>query len=376
MTVEKRTDLWKETKRLATMISGKEENSSKLIKLRESLPKQDTYDREDSTLFSIIEACKELIYDRKDNKPVFHAICYLINSDKITIEQSNALDILLDDNDTDNDILNILALAAINNVPVYPNSSDLESEYIRYHEMLLKEGWRVSDGEGNDIQVKLTRLNESSLNDITNLRDLSITCTYTPAEIALITKTALNEIDKLDTANKSLIKLETAINELEVELNAISRNESSLQNILTSNPILFGAEYVRVKSKHKLGEFYEMDYALETVSGTYHLVEIEASTHLLFNKAGDPRSILVHAEQQVMDWLEWIESNHAYADKSLPGIVSPVGYVIIGRSDTLSQKDELKLKRRNLIYRGQINILTFDSLLERARNLRRALINS
>lgn len=112
-----------------------------------------------------------------------------------------------------------------------------------------------------------------------------------------------------------------------------------------------------------------MDYALERASGLVDLVEIEASTHALFNQKGNPSEHLVHAEQQVIDWLNWIEQNSAYARVKLPGLMQPVGYVIIGRSGNLSSDDRQRLHRRNIIFRNSIIILTYDDLLSRAELL-------
>ena len=88
----------------------------------------------------------------------------------------------------------------------------------------------------------------------------------------------------------------------------------------------------RVIPKYRLGGDYEMDFALEQPSGLVDLVEIEPSTFPLYTRSGNPRSELVHAEQQVLDWLEWLEANSRLARDDLPGMMRPVGQVIIGRA--------------------------------------------
>jgi hypothetical protein len=168
----------------------------------------------------------------------------------------------------------------------------------------------------------------------------------------LIRRALLAELQKREEAGRVLAALRLAIAELEGLLNDRERNENDLQRCLTHNPILFGTDYRRVIPKHRLGDEYEMDYALERVSGLVDLVEIEASTHLLFTQAGNPRKELVHAEQQVLDWLDWIERHSEYARDRLPGLMRPFGYVIIGRSTNLSEKDRDRLHRRNSVSRG------------------------
>jgi len=111
-----------------------------------------------------------------------------------------------------------------------------------------------------------------------------------------------------------------------------------------------------------------MDYALEKTTGIWDLAEIEASTLPLFTQKGNPRKELVHAEQQVMDWLRWLERNTSYARENLPGIQRPIGYVIIGRTPA-SDDHRARLKWRNAFFKGDLRILTYDDILFRAKNL-------
>jgi Domain of unknown function (DUF4263) len=98
------------------------------------------------------------------------------------------------------------------------------------------------------------------------------------------------------------------------------------------------------------------------------MLTIEQSKLQLYTKRGDPSSALTHAEQQVLDWLEWVERNSAYARQSMPGLVRPVGFVIIGRRTQLNDKFAQKLERRNQNFNGAIQILTYDDLLEKSKN--------
>lgn len=143
---------------------------------------------------------------------------------------------------------------------------------------------------------------------------------------------------------------------------------------MTENPILFGLDYTKIIPKHRLGAEYEMDYALVRVSGLVDLIEIEASSIPIFNRKGDPSKYLVHAEQQVLNWLEWLEKNHSYAKEYLPGLIRPKGFVVIGRASTLSKDECLKLKIRNKIFSDSLEILTYDDLLDRAQNIGKVLL--
>ena len=78
---------------------------------------------------------------------------------------------------------------------------------------------------------------------------------------------------------------------------------------------------------------------------------------------------LVHAEQQVLDWLDWIERHGELARRDLPQLQRPVGYVVIGRDDTLDEDAQRRLRQRNAMLAPSIEIMTYDGLLSRAKAL-------
>ncbi len=198
---------------------------------------------------------------------------------------------------------------------------------------------------------------------------LSFAEMITPAELQLMRRAIQQEFERHTEAERILKGLRSAIAELEDCLKDEGRNEGALQKALTLNPILFGAEYIRILPKHTLGSEFEMDYALERTSGDVDLVEIEASNLPLFTKNGNPTNYLIHAEQQILDWLHWIERNHAYVREKLTGIMKPIGYVVIGRKKNMSESDSGRLQQRNVLFRGSIEILTYDDLLTKSKNL-------
>ena len=171
-----------------------------------------------------------------------------------------------------------------------------------------------------------------------------------------------------------LENFEKIIKEFEILLSSVVKEEK-LQEFLTLHPLLFGMEYKEIKPKHSLGVEFIMDYALRTYNDAYHLIEIEKSTDVLYTKAGDPSSQLVHAEQQIQNWLIWLEENNSYARKFLPDIISPKGFIIIGRNKTFNSQLKIKLQKRNMLYGEKIEILTYDDLLEKAKTTLQNLKN-
>lgn len=364
---KQRLDRWKTPSFILTLLTGPEGKRKDQISKWQA--EADYEEKPEWGQLEIIKACQELIFNIQDGRPVFHAIGLLFDTEKICIRVEHVLDILIEEDETGDQIKNTLALAKAYDVPVFPNSADLASTLSNHHRAMLTEGFTAPDETGTRIRLMLAKSPGERINRPEYLSELDVTESYSPADLLLIRDAVESELNRLDTAQQFLDSIGVAVMQLSGLLDAESRNEHALQRCLTENPILFGPEYLRVIAKHKLGAEYEMDYALERFSGIYDLVEIESSNLPVFNKKGNPSYHLIHAEQQVIDWLNWIEKNSSYARQCLPGLMSPVGYVIIGRSNNLSENISEKIRRRNQLFRGQIEILTYDDLLSRARSL-------
>jgi hypothetical protein len=144
--------------------------------------------------------------------------------------------------------------------------------------------------------------------------------------------------------------------------------EEEYQKFLTANPIFLDPLASQLISKQRLGDDFITDYVLERITGDYIAVEIEKPTDPIFTQAGDFTHQFTHAFGQVIDFIEWVEQNIAYAQKKLPGIASPKGLLVIGMRATLTsaQTDKLRRFAKNS---SSINILTFDDLLSNAKSL-------
>jgi hypothetical protein len=318
----------------------------------------------------VLKASKELIFGKSDKGYVFHIIGWSINVRQGRLALQHGLDLLVDSDDKeecDQEIKNTLAIAYIEDIPVYPNTEELAPILAGYYRELMINGFTAPDGEGDRIKLKLTQSPGQKIGTIEYFNSKDYTQTTHPAELVLMRNAVREELLRLGGANKMLGLLEYAINELEGILNTQQRNENSIQKCITENPILLGLEYKEVIPKHKLGAEYEVDYALARYSGFIDFMELESSVLPLFNKKGDPSHHLIHSEQQVLNWLSWLEKNHAYASQKLSNIVQPLGIVIIGRSNDLSQENIESLEYRNSIYRGKLMVLTYDDVLVKAK---------
>jgi hypothetical protein len=371
-----RREKWKEPKKSPAFLVYGDDEEVRAIFERRRTERGQLEDSEALTQSSLIEPAKELIFDKENDRPVLNPVLPMFNTETAELELSAALTMSLGKDDSEELrewVKLVLALAVIHEVPVYSNTEELAPELAAYHEEMLVVGFRTKDESGKDMYVRFNKLAGTSVGTLDHLEAINATELQSPAEIQLIKRALLTELRKRDEAGRLLASLRLAIAELEGLLDETERNENALQRCLTQNPILFGTDYRRVIPKHRLGDEYEMDYALERVSGLFDLVEIEASTHRLFTQSGDPRKELVHAEQQVLDWLDWVERHGGYARDRLPGLIRPFGYVIIGRTTNLDKGDQDRLHRRNSIFRGAFQILTYDDLLDRAGTLLKML---
>jgi len=157
--------------------------------------------------------------------------------------------------------------------------------------------------------------------------------------------------------------------EFESLLNKPGVREEEIKQFLKSESsrLIFGLECIRLHTEHQFGAEFQADFVLEYPERRYVIVEIENPNQRLYTKRGDPTASLSHARQQVEDWQQWLEEYNHYAQKRLPGCVSPEGLVIIGRRGSLTLADQSRLARSNINTRGRLTIRTYDDLLESAR---------
>jgi len=256
------------------------------------------------TSYDFIKKCKELIFNIIDGKPLFHIIAYTYNLGRCENQISHIADILISgktEEGISDEIRSVLADAFIEEVPVIANTKDLTQVIAKYYRELMIEGFTAPNDSGGRVRLKLANSPGSKIETIDYIKEISLTEPHSPIELAIIRESVIKELDRLSTVERIIGSLTIAIKQLSKLISIENRNENKLQKCLTENPILFGLDYTRIVPKHRLGSEYEMDYALERVSGLVDLVEIEPSNIPIFNKKGDPSKYLVHAEQQVLN---------------------------------------------------------------------------
>lgn len=146
--------------------------------------------------------------------------------------------------------------------------------------------------------------------------------------------------------------------------------EEACQKFFSKNPVVIHPLANNFIDKQRLGDDLVTDFVLETLTGEYIAVEIEKPSDHIFTKGDDFSSKFTHAFGQVIDFLDWIEQNIAYAQRKLPGIIAPRGLLVMGLRSEMSQRQEDKLRRFNK-NSNFIQVVTYDNLLRSARALQR-----
>lgn len=318
------------------------------------------------TSMSILDGSREAIFDIVDDKPVIHLIGYLIDLGTAELYLGPTFDV--EGFDDDEDVKRHLAYAHIAGVPVVPNSPAVAASLGAYERELFASGFEVREGDERK-RLQLTAVQDLELDDPDVLRNLPPHMPVSQGEMRLALEAARRELDARAEAGRVLRSIRLAISELNDLLEDERRNENALQRCLTRHPVLFGPDYIEVLPKHRLGGDYELDYALRRASGQVDLVEIEASTHKLFTQKGHVAASLAQAEQQVMDWLAWLERFGGLARRDLPELQRPSGYVVIGRDRDLDEQGLARLTQRNVVFGGAVTVMTYDGLLRRAQAL-------
>lgn len=140
---------------------------------------------------------------------------------------------------------------------------------------------------------------------------------------------------------------------------------------------LYGAS--PLYSKIRLGSEFVTDFVWfdsGSVGPEWYLTEIESPGKKLFTSSGDPTADLTHAIRQVSDWQDWIHRNLSYAQKTMPHIIYPMGYVFMGRRDALDNETRKRLRKINYDSRKSLQVHTLDWFAEAALSVLNLLKNS
>ncbi len=90
-----RLDKWRTNKKfISTFLSGKDKTKLNYISQIQVQDSKKEYEGNlNWTSFDLIGACKELVYDIEEGKPIFHAVTYSFDTDKACIKLEPSFEI-------------------------------------------------------------------------------------------------------------------------------------------------------------------------------------------------------------------------------------------------------------------------------------------
>lgn len=146
------------------------------------------------------------------------------------------------------------------------------------------------------------------------------------------------------------------------------KKEADLHAFLKKHPVLIDAHVAKVDSEVRVGAF-RADLLLRYKQSDKRvlLIELERDDDQIFNKRNRLTAKVVHASQQIEDWINEIRCNAEAIPNWLKREYSAAGLVVIGRSSQLS--DEQKETLFNINSNRVVKIVTYDDLLERLNRL-------
>ncbi len=150
--------------------------------------------------------------------------------------------------------------------------------------------------------------------------------------------------------------------------------ERVYQLFLQENPAILDPLSSEIYPGHQLGSDYVTDFVIRRLDNQYTLIELEKPTDPLFTKYPQPSQQLSHALGQVLNWFALVEDYPGYIrDHGLPDIRSPRATIVIGRTTQLNKDQRRMLVQMNGLFHPRVEILTFDDVVQRARDVVRNL---
>lgn len=150
-----------------------------------------------------------------------------------------------------------------------------------------------------------------------------------------------------------------------------SKKEKELQAFLEKKPWLLGLEYENAKPQ-KIAPGQRYDFYVEKYDGYADIIELKKANEDIFSKDGKITSVFSNAIQQMIGYIDdaLYYGNNKRLSKNLNfNFLKPKGILIMGRNQDTEKLRNLKY------YFHNIEILTYDDVLERGKNILNHLQN-
>mgnify|MGYP001623022438 CR=1 FL=1 len=158
---------------------------------------------------------------------------------------------------------------------------------------------------------------------------------------------------------------------------SLDLQESFWQNWFGQQKWVLGSEYIKILTERTIDEHHIADYIMQSVDGFLDLVEIKKPNLRFWTEPDShgnyrPSAELVAAITQCLNYIYRVERKADSDDfrERVSGVrtVKPKCMLVYGRSDTWGKKQFEAFRILNAAY-NQLNIITYDQLLVRAKGL-------
>jgi hypothetical protein len=144
--------------------------------------------------------------------------------------------------------------------------------------------------------------------------------------------------------------------------------EKELQKFLEQNLWMLGFEYSTARPQKIAGPRNRLDFLAERPEGSFDIVELKRASFPLFRRKSKRPMISAHLKDaigQVIDYIDfYLEKRQEEAPDDL-SVYKPRGIIVIGRT----VKGEERQLRKVTFYLNNIDVLTYDTVLSRAKNV-------
>ncbi len=154
-------------------------------------------------------------------------------------------------------------------------------------------------------------------------------------------------------------------------------SENSWQDWFENNKWILGSDFVRIVDDRRIDTTNIADYLMQSFDGFLDIIEIKKPNDIPFwsnTKDHDnfiPSSALVKAITQCLNYIYSIEqktNDAAFREQTGCKVVKPRCTLIFGRSNDWDDEMKKSFRILNSSY-SQLSIMTYDQLLDRAKNV-------
>jgi len=257
----------------------------------------------------------------------------------------------------------------------------------------LNSGYaKIIEGKSKDDLLLQTDILEkiSNLDDSEKLNEIIHTASQNKSVV--ISEENYKKLIQSRYSSKKIIDYEKDLVEFRTLLSDKKSSETNMQDFLDKRVWFFGLNFFqshrnsKPKFSSSLGSQY--DFLLEKFNQVYDIVELKGPNDLLFEieqegerkRSFDDRidykfsSQFSRALHQVMSYMDEFEDNFEHIKNNQPSIkdfMYPKGTIVLSKRELFPENGKSSLKYLHLINRqfGNIDILTYDDLADRAENI-------